>query len=108
MRRVLLAVAFVVLSFVVGLAQSGNSGSANDASAAPADTSQNAPPAPAGTIRGTFPVALQKTLDSKKLKAGDAIVSQTTATLQLHGAMIPSGAKVLGHVTQATARSAGA
>lgn len=59
-------------------------------------------------IRGAFPTALVKSLDSKKLKEGDTVVCQTTAVLHARsGMMIPSGAKVIGHVMQAKARSKG-
>jgi hypothetical protein len=80
--------------------------------AAQSDVPQAAPAAPArassdsGDIKGAFPAMLVKGLDSKKLKEGDAVVCQTVAAFGSRGGLlIPSGSKVYGHVTQATARS---
>jgi hypothetical protein len=59
-------------------------------------------------IKGSFPVQPEKTLDSSKLKEGDIVVCKTaTAVRSRSGLMIPSGAKVMGHVTQAQARLKG-
>ncbi len=59
-------------------------------------------------MRGAFPTALVKSLDSKKLKAGDLVVCQTTAVLHFgSGMIIPAGAKVMGRVTLAKSRSKG-
>jgi hypothetical protein len=59
-------------------------------------------------LRGAFPTALSKSIDSNKLKDGDTIVCRTTAVLHTRsGITIPNGTKVFGHVTQATARSKG-
>lgn len=72
------------------------------------ETRQSAPANPDNIIKGSFPVQLQKTLDSSKLKEGDTVVCKTvTAVRARSGLMIPSGAKVIGHVTQAQARSKG-
>ncbi len=73
--------------------------------AAPTDSSPNSSDS---NIRGPVPTTLVKSLDSKKLKEGDIVVCQTTAALHApNGVLIPSGAKVIGHVTQAEARSKG-
>jgi hypothetical protein len=64
----------------------------------------------AGTtaLQGTFPAVLSKSLDSKKLKVGDEVIGQTAGPLQdQSGKEIPRGSKVVGHVTQAQARSKG-
>ncbi|HZP22187.1 MAG TPA: hypothetical protein VFB04_01995 [Terriglobales bacterium] len=54
------------------------------------------------------PVRLSKALDSKKARPGDAVVGATTATLRNgEGALVPSGSKVLGHVTEASASAKG-
>jgi hypothetical protein len=59
-------------------------------------------------IKGSFPVMLVKGVDSKKTKEGDVVVCQTVAALHSpSGLLIPSGSKVIGHITQATARSKG-
>jgi len=56
--------------------------------------------------RGFFKVELTKSLDSKKLKAGDEVEAKLTAGIvTTDGASIPSGTKVIGHVTEAKARS---
>lgn len=60
-------------------------------------------------IRGAFPARLVKTLDSRKLKEGDTVVCQTSATLHSRsGLLIPSETKVIGHVVQTQARGKGA
>ncbi len=62
----------------------------------------------ASKMHGVFLVTLVKPLDSKKLKAGDPVVVQVAGTLRFpSGALVSSGTKVLGHVTQAQARSKG-
>ncbi len=56
----------------------------------------------------TIPVQLARSLDSRKLKQGDAVETRTTAELRMaDGTIIPQGSKVMGHVTAATARSKG-
>jgi hypothetical protein len=68
---------------------------------------QAASPA-ASELKGAFPTALVKGIDSKRLKEGDTVVCQTVAPLHAgNGMLIPSGSKVTGHVTQAMARSKG-
>lgn len=62
----------------------------------------------ASKMHGVFAVTLAKPLDSKKLKEGDPVVGQLAGTLRLaSGVLISSGSGVLGHVTQAQARSKG-
>ncbi len=59
-------------------------------------------------LRGSFPVELVKSIDSKKVKDGDPVVCRTWGTLHAQsGMLIPSGSKIIGHVTQAQARSKG-
>lgn len=59
-------------------------------------------------FHGSFPTTLTKSIDSKKLKPGDTVVCQTMATLSSRSGMtIPAGSKVIGHVTEAKARSKG-
>jgi hypothetical protein len=59
-------------------------------------------------ISAEIPVLLAKSIDSKKLKAGDEVDAKTAAVLHLtDGTLISRGAKVVGHVTQAKARSSG-
>lgn len=71
---------------------------------------QSAPPTPAPTQNGVhaaIPVVLTKSLDAKKLKAGDEVTAKTSVALEGNGVTIPDGSKVIGHVTQAQARAKG-
>ncbi|HUK43381.1 MAG TPA: hypothetical protein VLW48_02950 [Candidatus Bathyarchaeia archaeon] len=62
----------------------------------------------ASSMHGVFPVTLVKALDSKKLKEGDPVLGQLAGTVRLpSGVLVSSGTKVVGHVTQAQARSKG-
>jgi hypothetical protein len=55
---------------------------------------------------GSFTVELVKALDSRKVHEGDAVEAKLTGGITLpNGAKVPRGAKVLGHVTEAKARS---
>jgi len=70
-------------------------------------------PAPAtgsdADIKGAFPTTLVKSIDTKKLKEGDIIICQTAGALRSRsGLMIPSGAKIIGHVTKVESKSKGA
>jgi hypothetical protein len=107
MRKVKLTAAlivFILLSVAVCVSQSV--GSSTQTSSQPAATSSVA--APDSDLRGTFPAVLVKSLDSKKLKDGDVVICQTSGVMHARsGLMIPTGSKVIGHVTQAKARSKG-
>jgi len=60
----------------------------------------------AGQGHGTFSVELAKALDSKKLKEGDEVEAKLTGSITLpSGATVPRGAMIIGHVTEAKARS---
>jgi hypothetical protein len=60
------------------------------------------------SLHGAISVSLAKSIDSKKLKEGDEVPTKTLGTLRTSdGVVVPSGSKVVGHVTQATARSKG-
>lgn len=55
-----------------------------------------------------IPIELAKSLDSRKVKQGDAVEARITAELRTgDGTVIPRGSKVLGHVTEASARAKG-
>lgn len=57
---------------------------------------------------GVIPVELAKSLDAKKLKQGDAVEARTSAEMNgPNGLVIPRGSKVIGHITEAHARSKG-
>jgi hypothetical protein len=75
---------------------------------AAATQDQAAPARAHAPLRGSFPAVLVKSLDSKKVKDGDTVVCQTSGTVHAQsGMLIPSGTTVIGHVTQAQARSKG-
>jgi hypothetical protein len=55
-----------------------------------------------------FNAALSSPIDSKKCKPGDAVTAHTTEAVKSEGkTMIPKGSKLVGHVTQASARAKG-
>ncbi len=64
--------------------------------------------APASIGRGAFPVKVIKTLDSSKLKEGDAVEVETAGSFKLpDGTLVPKRSKLTGRVTAAKARSKG-
>jgi hypothetical protein len=79
---------------------------AQDAPAASARSEQAEAQLAAGTA---ILVELNSGLDSKKLKAGDAITAHTTEAMKSADGrtIMPRGTKLEGHVTQAEARSKG-
>jgi hypothetical protein len=64
------------------------------------------------TLANGTPILLElnNSVDSKKAKVGDAIVAHTTVALKSNDdrTILPKGAKVEGHITQAGAKSKGA
>jgi hypothetical protein len=57
---------------------------------------------------GSFPAKVVRTLDSSKLRKGDAIEVETAGSFKLSdGTMVPKGSKLVGHVTEAKAVSKG-
>ena len=61
-----------------------------------------------GQVHGVFAVELTKSLDSKKLKPGDEVEAKLVTDLHAaDGVTIRRGSKVIGHVTEAKARSKG-
>ena len=51
---------------------------------------------------------LSSSVDSKKIKQGDAVAARTTADIRADGkTIIPKGTKLVGHVTEAAARAKG-
>lgn len=99
MKRLLVVALFVGLTVSLSMGMTANSGQA----AAQSSTAQSTATHEA---HGTFSVALTKDLDSKKLKEGDQVSAKLTGGITLpSGAVVPRGAQVIGHVTQAKARS---
>jgi hypothetical protein len=57
---------------------------------------------------GAFPVRVNKTIESSKLKEGDAVEVETAGSFKLpDGTLVPKGSKLAGHVTEAKSRSKG-
>jgi len=92
MTRVLSPILFLLLAALASAAQQSASSS---------------PPPQQSAIQATIPAQLAKTLDARKLKPGDEVIAKTSVELQGNGVTVPSGSKVIGHVTQAQARSKG-
>src|SRR5437588_8702522 len=85
--------------------QAQASGNASASAAASAQNGQANGSLAAGTA---FNAALSSPIDSKKCKPGDAVTAHTTEAVKSEGrTVIPKGSKVVGHVTQASARAKG-
>src|SRR2546429_3366976 len=92
-------------SVQAGRTQAQASGNASASTSASAQNGQVNVSLAAGTA---FNAALSSPIDSKKCKPGDAVNARTTEAVKSEGrTVIPKGAKVLGHVTQASARAKG-
>ena len=95
MRRMVVVVGFVWFAVALWAGQAASAG---------AQTASN----PDSAIRGAFPTKLVKSLDSKKLKDGDVVVCETVGVLHsASGLIVPTGSRVIGHITEAKARSKG-
>jgi len=81
--------------------------SANASTTASASAQNNNANAALGS--GTaFNAALSSPVDSKKCKPGDEVAARTTEAVKSEGkTVIPKGSKLVGHVTQASARANG-
>lgn len=84
-------------------AQASGGASANSGTSAQAGGSS------AALANGTaLNAELNAPVDSKKAKAGDQVIAHTTEAAKADGkTVIPKGAKLVGHVTQASARAKG-
>jgi hypothetical protein len=80
----------------------------SSASAAPSASTDN-PRLNASLADGSPIVAeLSSSVDSKKIKQGDALTARTTADIRADGkTILPKGTKLVGHVTEAAARAKG-
>jgi hypothetical protein len=92
-------------SVEAGKTQAQTSAGASASTSASAQNGQ----ANASLASGTaFNASLSKPVDSKKCKPGDTVTAQTTEAAKSEGkTVIPKGSKVIGHVTQASARANG-
>ena len=92
-------------SVEAGKTQAQAGGSSSPSAGAAAQGGQ----ANAGLASGTtFNAELSSPVDSKKCKPGDAVNGKTTEAVKAEGkTVIPKGSKLVGHVTQASARAKG-
>src|SRR5213594_2607704 len=92
-------------SVQAGQTQAQASGNASTSTSASAQNGQANGSLAAGTA---FNAALSSPIDSKKCKPGDAVNAHSTEAVKSEGkTVIPKGAKLVGHVTQASARAKG-
>ncbi|MDP9268340.1 MAG: hypothetical protein M3P27_08470 [Acidobacteriota bacterium] len=122
-KFMVLTVAIAVLSWAA-MAQTSASGQASSQtqgststgastsvsrSGASANASADKSGANAGLANGTaINATLSKSIDSRKAKSGDAVEAKTTSDVKSAGkTVIPRGSKLIGHVTQASARGKG-
>src|SRR5437667_974606 len=92
-------------SVQAGQTQAQASGNASVSTSASAQNGQVNSSLAAGTA---FNAALSSPVDSKKCKPGDPVNARTTEAVKSEGrTVIPKGAKVVGHVTEASARAKG-
>src|SRR6266436_6457549 len=88
-----------------GQTQAQASGNASASTSASAQNGQANGSLAAGSA---FNAELSSPIDSKKCKPGDAVNAHTTEAVKSEGkTVIPKGAKLVGHVTQASARAKG-
>jgi len=92
-------------SVQAGQTKAQTSGSASASTAASAQNGQANGSLAGGTA---FNAALSSPVDSKKCKPGDAVNAHSTEAVKSEGkTVIPKGAKLVGHITQASARAKG-
>src|SRR5260370_40128690 len=90
-------------SVQAGQTQAQTSGNASAATSASAQNGQANGSLAGGTA---FNAGLSSPIDSKKCKPGDAVNAHSTEAVKSEGkTVIPKGAKLVGHVTQASARA---
>jgi hypothetical protein len=92
-------------SVQAGKAQARGSGSASASSAASTENGQTNASLGSGAA---INAELTAPVDSKKAKPGDPVAARTTEPTKSNGkTVIPKGSKLVGHVTQASARAKG-
>ncbi len=91
--------------------QSEGAAPQNQPSPAPTQSAQSSSAPVTGALRiapgSIIPVQLTKTIDAKKAKTGDEVEAKVTQDLKTQNGevVVPKDTKVLGHVTEAQARS---
>jgi hypothetical protein len=109
-RNKILAASAVALSAFLVLAQKEAYGQDASETTPPSGTERRQEAGQQASLTPGTPinVALEQTLDSKKLSAGATVTAKTTEEVKQDGkAVLPKGTKVLGHVTVSSARSKG-
>ncbi len=93
----------------LGLSATAAQMSQPSAQTPPASSPQPAAaPATTDKAHGAMPAQLTKSLDSKKMKEGDEVTGRITAEIHTRGGLtIPRDSKLIGHITEAKARSKG-
>ena len=92
-------------SVQAGQTQAQASGNASASTSASAQNGQASGSLATGSA---FNAALSSPIDSKKCKPGDAVTAHSTEAAKSEGkTVIPKGSKLVGHVTQASARAKG-
>ena len=101
--------AFVFAGFAVCQTQAkAGAQTSSSASRAPSASADN--PRLNASLADGWPIVaeLSSSVDSKRIKQGDAVTARTTADIRTDGkTIIPKGTKLIGHVTEATARAKG-
>jgi hypothetical protein len=108
-----------ILNFVVGsalalgsavsFASTGRAQEAQAGAAANAQANAKSQAAQGSLAAGTaINAELDKSLDSKKVRVGEAVTARTTEAIKEDGKVVlPKGTRLIGHVTRASARSKG-
>ncbi len=92
-------------SVQAGQTQAQTSGNASASTSASAQNGQASGSLATGTA---FNAALSSPIDSKKCKPGDPVNAHSTEAVKSEGkTVVPKGSKLVGHVTQASARGKG-
>lgn len=92
------AIVFLLIATSFGMEQSSSSAQQQPSSSA----DQQASPA------NTIPMELSRSLDSRKLKQGDPVEAKITDQWRApDGTLVPPGSKVMGHITESSARAKG-
>ncbi len=88
--------------------EAGKTQASGGTSASSSASAQNGQADAALASGSAFNAALSSPIDSKKCKPGDPVNAKTTEAAKSDGkTVIPKGSKLVGHVTQASARSKG-
>ncbi len=118
MKRAGMAIVVGIFFCMSAAAQSQTGAQAGAQSSSQASVQTGQTPTSASTQNGqtngslatgtAFNAALSSPIDSKKCKAGDPVNAHSTEAVKSEGkTVIPKGAKLVGHVTQASARAKG-